>query len=115
MGICSTVRDATDAIAESRPSVLSTFRRQVEVLRRMPEYEAGHDLGAWERTFMSLMDDRTIDCELGGLLWDVFEFGRFNLYSSIQVAETEAELSNLRGRLLAHGVRFDARASVGEW
>lgn len=115
MGICSTVRGATDAIAESHPSVLSTFRQQVEVLRRMPEYAAGHDLATWERTFVSLMDDRTIGSELGGLLWDVFEFGRFNLYSRIRVAETEAELSNLRGLLLAHGVRIDAHASVGEW
>ena len=46
---------------------------------------------------------------------DVFEFGRFNLYSKIQVVETEAQLSNVRDRLLAHGVRFDARTSVGEW
>ena len=115
MGICSTVRDAVDAIAESRPSVLSALRQQVEVLRRMPEYAAGRDLGAWEGTFISLMDDRTIDSELGGLLWDVFEFGRFNLYGRIKIAETETELSNLRRRLLARGVRFDARASVDEW
>ena len=41
--------------------------------------------------------------------------GGFNLYSRIQVVETEAQLSNLRERLLAHGVRFGARASVGKW
>lgn len=115
MGICSTVRDATDAIAECHPSVLSTFRDQVEVLRRMPEYAARRDLDTWERTFVSLMDDRPIDSELGELLWGVFEFGRFNLYSSIQGSQTETGLSNLSGLLLAHGVRFDARASVGEW
>jgi hypothetical protein len=115
MGICSTVRDATDAIAAAKPLVKARYQRQAEILRRMPSYAQSRDLATWEQAFMSLVDDQATETEESELLWEVFEFGRFNLYSNIRKAETESALQRLAEFLNSHGVGFTGQSSVEEW
>jgi len=115
MGICRIVSDAAGAIAAAKPEAVSSYRQQLAILRDMPAYADARDLGTWERAFMSSVDERILEAEVGELLWSVFEFGRFNLYSRIREAETAAELEHLLARLHEHGISFTAATSAREW
>jgi len=115
MGICATVKDLAEAIEKSKLDVHAQHRHQIEILSDMQRYADARDLGNWESTFQSTLDELDDQSEVGLLLWEIFELGRFNLYAAFNPVGTQYEYETLKKLLLQHGVRIDTVHSNDDW
>lgn len=115
MGICTTVRELAAAVEKSKSVVLPKHCVQIDLLRRMQQFADARDLGDWEARFQSTVGECEDQSEVGLLIWEIFEFGRFNLYGAFRPLETNHEYEILKSFLSMHGVKVDANHNNEDW
>jgi hypothetical protein len=102
VGVCETVKALAEAIAQAKAPQEARHRLMVEILRLMPLYRDIHDLTAWESAFQGALHGQDDDSEVGHLLWELFEFGRYNMYGAFDAPGTAKEFASL-AKLLTRG------------
>jgi hypothetical protein len=87
----------------------------VEILRLMPEYRDINHLVAWESAFQGVLEDQDDESEIGQILWEVFDFGRFNMYGAFDAPRTSQQFEWLSNWLSARGVPMPPPQGLADW
>lgn len=114
MGVCTTVKDFAEAVARVKGPLSTRHHLLVELLRLMPVYATRRDLGAWEQDANTIPGHED-GSETEKLLWEIFEFGRFNLDTGFDVGGTARELTRLVELLHRHGVVVTPPEPITGW
>src|SRR5579884_2495519 len=103
MGVCETVKSLAEAVAKAKALEKPRHRLLVEILRLMPLYRDIGDLSAWESAIHGALgqDDES---EVGQLLWEVFEFGTYNMYGAFDAEGTAEVFRHLSQWMAQRGV-----------
>ena len=80
MGACATVANLAEALSASGELRTPRHKMLVDILKIMPQYYEMGDLSAWETAFQAALEEKDDESDLGNLIWEIFEFGRHNLY-----------------------------------
>ena len=104
MGVTDVVRCLADAIDRARSPTNPRHRICLELLRLMPYYHGINNLPAWESAYQGALEEKDDESEMGQLLYEVFELGRFNMYGKFQPAETFQDLMALSAWLAERGI-----------
>ncbi|MGV3658628.1 MAG: hypothetical protein ACO1TE_00535 [Prosthecobacter sp.] len=81
MSVSETVQLLAKAIGGARGGLSPRHRLLLGLLQLMPLYGDVGDLGAWDLACQEALSNGEDDSETAQLLKEVFEFGRFNMYS----------------------------------
>ncbi len=104
MGVCNTVVLLTEALEKAKQPTLPRHRLLAQILKLMPLYNEIHDLAAWEAAYQGAMEEADDNSEIGLLLWEIFEFGRYNLYSAFDVEGTSECYDQLSSMFSENGI-----------
>ena len=97
VGVAETVKSLAEAVERAKLPTNPRHRICVELLRLMPKYRDIGDLSAWEAAYQGALEERDDESEVAQLLWEVFDFGRLNMYGKF-----EPELTAHAGALKEH-------------
>jgi hypothetical protein len=115
MGVAETVKELAESVAHAKMPTHPRHRLLVELLRLMPLYRDINGLCAWEAAFKGAMEWQDDESEVGQLLWDVFEFGGYNMYGAFDAEGTLQEFRGLASRLSERGVRVREPQGLDGW
>ena len=115
MGVCETVRSIAESVSQVKMPQESRHQILVQILRLMPQYREIRDLVAWESAFQGALEEQDDESEIGQILWEVFEFGRFNMYAKFDVPGTSQQFEWLSTLLNERGVPMPPPEGLEEW
>jgi hypothetical protein len=81
----------------------------------MPQYRDINDLVAWESAYQGALAERDDESEVGQLLWEVFDFGRLNMYGRFEPDRTAHAFAALSSWIAERGVSVPAPAGLADW
>jgi len=86
------------------------------LLKLIPLYKEIGALDEWETACQGVLEDQDDTSEIGSLLWEVFEFGRYNLYAAFDVIGTTACYNDLVNLFENHNIKSPMlRPELGKW
>lgn len=115
MGVTETVAALAGSIAQVKALTNPRHRLLVEILRLMPLYSDVGDLTAWESAFQGVLEDQDDESEIGNLLWDIFVFGRMNMYVGFDARQTEIAFRYIAQEFERRGVPVTPQGSLDDW
>lgn len=115
MGVCSAVREAALAIDAAFGDDDPRVRPAAQAVASMPDWLKQRRLDLWEAHVQEVFPVTTERGTPMSLLDEVFEFGRFNLYTAFQADKTANVFRKLIVQLSEHGLMVDEHQSVSEW
>jgi hypothetical protein len=115
MGVCDTVSRLADAVETELKPKLPHHRNLLEILRRMPSYRDDEKLSDWESDFLKETPEDEDESAIGQITWEIFEFGRLNLYSAFDSAGTKEDYRWLCELLFSSGVKPPTHAGLSNW
>ncbi len=115
MGICSTVASLAEAVSKAKAPLEPRHRLQVDILKLMPLYSEIWNLSPWEHAFQDVVKEPDDESETGLLLWEIFDFGRYNMYSAFDPAGTRDCYIALTDLLKEKGVALSGKHDIDSW
>ena len=115
MGVAETVYLLTEAIERAKSPWHPRHRICLELLRLLPEYRDINKLPAWESAFQGALDSRDDESEIGQIPFEVFEFGRCNMYGEFDLDRTVYEFERLSSWLADRGIVVPAPEDLSQW
>jgi hypothetical protein len=115
MGICETVVTLANEFVKSKTLNTPHQKLQVELLRLMPLYKEINNLVAWERTFMAALPEPDDESDVGQLIYEIFSFGRYNMYGAFDKQGTYREFDWLVKQLARAGVIVPPHHDLDDW
>jgi hypothetical protein len=115
MGMADTVRSLAEAVAQVKSLTNPRHRICVELLRLMPEYLEIHRLDGWEEAYQDALEPIDDASETGVILWEVFEFGRLNMYGAFNPKLTVKEFARLSSWLTERGINVPTPGDLTDW
>jgi hypothetical protein len=115
MGVCATVATLAEAFARSIPLHTPHQKLQIELLKLMPFYKDMFNLVAWERAFMAALPEPDDESTTGLLIYEIFSFGRYNMYTTFNKEGAEHEYNSLVTELVRFGVKVLPHNGLDDW
>lgn len=116
MSVSQTVVALADLIEARIPLESARERLQLEILRQMPLYVQIWDLPAWESAFTAVMEEDDPPEGSGAwVLWEVFDFGRCNLYAAFVEAAAKRDYDYMRAQLRRVGIDVPESPELSDW
>ena len=115
MGVCEAVRELAEGIDQGLAPKDPRHRICVELLRLMPCYRDIRDLSAWESAYQGALDEKDDETTVGVLLYEIFEFGRGNMYGAFNHKQTLENFDVLSKQLEDHGVPVPRISGLTGW
>ena len=115
MGVCETVKSIADTVARVKIPQEPRHLVLVELLRLMPQYRDMNGLVAWDSAFQGALEEQDDESEIGQILWEVFEFGRGNMYGAFDVPGTSRQFEWLSTWLSERGVPMPPPQGLTDW
>lgn len=115
MGVCVTVKSLAESVSTVKTPEDSRHRILVEILRLMPLYRDIFGLVAWESAFRGALAEEDDDSEVGQILYEVFDFGTFNMYGAFDADGTAQEFERVSAWLRQGGVPVLQPQGIADW
>ena len=103
------------AVARAKKPEQPRHRLLVEILRLTPLYRDISGLCEWEDAFQNALGKEDDESEVGQILWNVFDFGCYNMYAKFDAEGTAQAYESLCLWLSAHGVSVPASHGLADW
>ena len=94
MSVSETVRTIAEILESHHVSTDGRDNLLLGILKLMPLYRDVKGLDLWESAFLKALDDLN-EANINPIIWELFEFGRFNLYGAFDQDATLKELNKL--------------------
>lgn len=115
MGVCDTVCMVAERLLEAKMPRDPRHRLQAEILRLMPLYRDIVGLTDWESAFQSVLPEIEDCSEIAELLYEIFEFGRDNMYAAFRAQHTAKYFVELSDRFRRSGIVLDGHQELDGW
>ena len=116
MGVCKTVALLAKTVETIKLPINSRHKLLIQLLKLIPLYKEIRALDEWETACQGVLEDQDDTSEIGSLLWEVFEFGRYNLYAAFDATGTAACYNNLVKHFENHNIKIPMWDSeLDEW
>ena len=109
------VKSLAEAVARAKEPEQPRHRLLVEILRLTPLYRDINGLCEWEDAFQNALEKEDDESEVGKILWELFDFGRYNMYAKFDTEGTAQAYESLCLWLSAHGVSVPASHGLADW
>ena len=123
MPITETVVTLAKCVAEARSPLTDWERSLYDALLKMPQFREQNSLDGWEKQFLEALakgefvEESSNSCMVTShLLKEIFELGRYNLYTAFDTPGVRRELNALvRCLRVNHNIEPPTKLDVSEW
>ena len=123
MPISETVVTLAKCVAKARSPLTDWERSLYDALLKMPKFREQNSLDGWEKQFLEALatgefvEESSNSCMVTShLLKEIFELGRYNLYTAFDTPGVRRELNALvRCLRVNHNIEPPTKLDVSEW